>query len=292
MQKNKESFPFKIELDRKRAERLIKEALREDVGKGDITTNLTVRHDAMARGRLVLKEDGVVAGLEIFEMVFVGYDADVVVKSIARDGDWYQKGSEIARIEGTARSLLTCERVALNFIQRLSGIATITRRFVDEISDTGVRILDTRKTTPCLRFLEKYAVQVGGGANHRYSLSDLVLIKDNHIKAAGGLIEAIKRVRESKVRVPVEVEVSPEIDLEELDDLDVDIVMLDNWEINRLRWAIERVRCFPSRPMIEVSGNVSLENVSEIAGLRPDFISIGSITHSSRSLDMSVEFED
>ncbi len=292
MENKKKAFPFKVVLDPKLVEKLIRIALREDLGKGDLTTNLTVDRNALAKGRLVLKEDGVVAGLEIFEMVFTTYDSDVLVESVGKDGKWYRKGSQIASIKGRARSLLTCERVALNFIQRLSGIATMTRRFVEQIEGTGVRILDTRKTTPGLRCLEKYAVNLGGGANHRHTLSDLILIKDNHIKAAGGVLEAITRVRRSNPRVLVEVEVSPEIDLEEIHDLDVDIVMLDNWEISRLRWAIQKVRSLPSRPMIEVSGNVNLENVSKIARLKPDFISVGSITHSARALDMSIEFED
>lgn len=292
MQKNKASFPFKIGLDREKTKRLIRAALREDVGKGDLTTRLTVAPGAFARASLVLKEDGVVAGLEVFAMVFAIYDSQVKTRLMARDGKWYRRGSELARIQGKARSLLTCERVALNLIQRLSGIATITRRFVDAISGSEVTIIDTRKTTPGLRFLEKYAVQVGGGANHRYCLSDLILIKDNHIRAAGGVDKAIEKVRKKAAGLLVELEISPEIDIENLADLDVDLVMLDNWEIDRLRWAIGKIRSLPSKPLIEVSGNVSLENVSKIADLRPDFISVGSITHSAKALDMSIEFGD
>lgn len=292
MQKNRKSFPFKVELDPEKARRLIRAALKEDIGKGDITTRLTVDRGAIAEGSLVLKEDGVVAGLEVFAMVFVIYDSEVKTRLMARDGIWYSKGTELARLKGSARSLLTCERVALNLIQRLSGIATITRRFVNAISGSGVRILDTRKTTPGLRLLEKYAVSVGGGANHRYCLSDLILIKDNHIRAAGGIDKAIRRVRARNAGLLVEVEISPDIEIERLEDLDVDIVMLDNWEIDRLGWAISRIRSLRSSPLIEISGNVSLENVSRIARLKPDFISVGCITHSPKALDMSIEFED
>ncbi len=282
-------FPFKVRLKRAEIVHLVNQALSEDIGKGDITTEAIVPGDLKAKAHLILKQDGVIAGLPVFETVFRTFDSKVLVKTRAADGRYYPAGKIIAVIEGRARSLLTCERVALNFIQRLSGIATLTRRYVEATRDTGVKIIDTRKTTPGLRMLEKYAVTMGGGANHRPTLADLVLIKDNHIKSAGGVSEAIARVRLQRGRM-VEIELGPDFDLSHLKDLDVDIVMLDNWPLGKLRSAIRKIRALPKRPLIEVSGGMEIARVRKIAKLQPDFISVGRLTHSAPALDMSIDF--
>ena len=283
-------FPFEVRLDKRIVERLVSRALKEDIGKGDVTTLATVDARARADARLWLKTEGVIAGLPVLEAVFTSFDPKTAVEFKAGDGGYHRKGYELARIRGKARSILTCERVALNFLQHLSGIATLTRRFVREIEGTGVRIVDTRKTIPGLRHLEKYAVLMGGGFNHRPGLSDLALIKDNHIKAAGGIRRAVERVRKARPGVGVEVEVGPDNDPAALEGLDIDIVMLDNWPIGRLKRAIGHVRRLPSNPLVEVSGTVRLENVRRIARCGPDFISIGLLTPSAPSLDISLDF--
>jgi nicotinate-nucleotide pyrophosphorylase (carboxylating) len=284
-------FPFKVALWDKDIRKTVSRALREDIGKGDITTAATISPRAIADARLILKQRGIVAGLPIFETVFRVYDPKVKVKTRGREGRWYDRDTTLARLEGKARSILTCERVALNFIQHLSGIATVTRRFVDETKGTRTKIVDTRKTTPGLRRLEKYAVCVGGGYNHRPTLSDLALIKDNHIKAAGGIREAVEKVRAAKPDALVEVEVGPDVDLDVLEHLDIDIVMLDNWPVRRLRKAIGIMRGLPSKPLVEVSGCVRLRNVRRISRCGPDLISVGFLTHSSPSLDMSLDLD-
>lgn len=282
-------FPFEVSLKRRVIENIVSRALKEDIGDGDVTTLATVRGKTRADARLELKARGVVAGMSVFEAVFRVGDPGIKVAPAAGDGGRYGPGYELARVSGKARSILTCERVALNFIQHMSGIATLTSRFVGEVAGTGVRIVDTRKTIPGLRYLEKYSVLVGGGFNHRPRLSDLALIKDNHIKAAGTIGRAVRRVRRANPRVLVEVEVGPETDPGELTGLDIDIVMLDNWPLNRLRRAVRLVRNLPGRPAVEVSGKVRLDNVRRIALCEPDFISVGLITHSSPSLDMSLD---
>ena len=282
-------FPFEVELDQRMVKKVVRQALREDLGKGDVTTDSTVSPAGRTEARLRLKQYAVVAGCEVFEAVFSIFDPGVRVEWSAKEGRRYKPGRLLARVRGRTRSILTCERVALNLLQRLSGIATVTRRFADEVKGTGVRVIDTRKTTPGLRFLEKYAVRVGGGLNHRLTLSDLALIKDNHIKAAGGIGKAVARVRRRGAGIPVEVEVGPEIDLRLLEDLDVDIVMLDNWPIGRLRRAIHTVRGMSSKPLIEISGGIRLDNVREIALRGPDYISVGYLTHSAPSIDISLD---
>lgn len=283
-------FPFEVGLSSSLVGTLVSRALKEDIGSGDVTTLATVAERARADAVLRLKADGVIAGLTVFESVFKVFDRRTVVSFAARDGGRYRSGCKLARVKGRARSILTCERVALNFIQHLSGIATATRCFVEEVDGTGARIVDTRKTTPGLRYLEKYAVLVGGGFNHRPRLSDLALIKDNHIKAAGGITQAVRRVRRSRPGVGVEVEVGPDTDPGSLEGLDIDIVMLDNWPLSRLKRAVRTVRHLSSEPLIEVSGNVRIENVRKIALCGPDFISIGLLTHSSPSIDISLDF--
>lgn len=283
-------FPFEVELDKRTLKKLLREALREDLGRGDVTTDSTVKAGSRTQARLRLKERAVIAGLEVFEAVFTTFDPGVRVVWSVKEGRTQNPGRLLARIRGRTRSILTCERLALNLLQRMSGIATVTRRFADQVKGTGVRVIDTRKTTPGLRMLEKYAVRVGGGLNHRPSLSDLALIKDNHIEAAGGIREAVEGVRRRRSGVPLEVEVGPDVDLEELVGLDIDIVMLDNWPVRKLARAIRTVRSLPSKPLVEVSGGIRLETVRKIAMCGPDFISVGYLTHSAQAIDISLDF--
>jgi nicotinate-nucleotide pyrophosphorylase (carboxylating) len=283
-------FPFEVRLQKRFLQGITARALREDIGKGDVTTLATIGARTRAEAVLRLKSDGVIAGLPVLEAVFESFDPEISVVTSAQDGEYRNRGFVLARIEGKARSILTCERVALNFIQHMSGVATLTRRFVEEVKGTGVRIVDTRKTVPGLRLLDKYAVQAGGGFNHRPRLSDLALIKDNHIEAAGGIEEAVRRVHRARPGVGVEVEVGPGVDPADLTGLDIDIVMLDNWPLGRLKRAVTAVRKLPSKPLVEVSGTVRLENVRRIAECGPDFISVGLLTHSAPSLDISLDF--
>jgi nicotinate-nucleotide pyrophosphorylase (carboxylating) len=284
-------FPFRVTLPEDVVNDVIRRALSEDAGSGDITTDATVGSRARGRARVTLKEDGVIAGLEVFRAVFAAFDPKVKVVFRSREGRFYRRGRTLAEVEGRVRSILTCERVALNLLQRLSGVATLTRQFVERVKGTRVKIVDTRKTTPGLRLLEKYAVLAGGGFNHRLTLSDLALIKDNHIRAAGGIRQAVGRVRRADSGVPVEIEVGPDMDLDDLKGLDVDIVMLDNWGVTDLRRAIKAIRGLPARPLIEVSGGIGLKSVRKIAMSGPDVISVGSLTHSAPSLDISMDLK-
>jgi nicotinate-nucleotide pyrophosphorylase (carboxylating) len=284
-------FPFKQKIDAAWLKKVIGEALREDAARDDVATRLVVAGDARAAAALVLKDDGVVAGLAVFRTVFASFDPSTRVALEVEDGMWCARGTVLARVSGRARSILSCERVALNFVQRMSGVATATRRFVEKVSGTGVRILDTRKTTPTLRALDKYAVTVGGGFNHRPDLAGLALIKDNHIVAAGGPSRALSLAAKARPRVLVEIEVGPEADLEGLGNLPVDILMLDNWPLKRLPGAVRAARRLPSQPLIEISGRVSLANVRRLAECGPDFISVGCVTHSAPALDLSLDFE-
>jgi nicotinate-nucleotide pyrophosphorylase (carboxylating) len=284
-------FPFRVTLSENVVNEVIVRALNEDAGGGDVTTEATVGTRVRGCARLKLKDDGIVAGLDVFRAVFVAFDRKVTIELKSREGRSYRRGRILAEVRGRVRSILTCERVALNLLQHLSGIATLTHRFVKQVKGTGVKIVDTRKTTPGLRLLEKYAVGVGGGYNHRLTLSDMALIKDNHIKAAGGVKQAVEKVRRAGSRVPVEIEVGPDMDLDELKNLDVDVIMLDNWRVTDLRRAIRVLRGFASKPLIEVSGGIGLENVRKIALSGPDVISVGSLTHSAPSLDISLDLE-
>ncbi len=280
-------FPFRTRPTRDYLRKVVRAALREDLGGGDITTRLTVSPRLKTKAFIICKQPLVVAGLGVAREVFREVDPKVTFLPKCKDGTFVSKGTIVAEIKGKARSILTGERVALNFLQRLSGIATLTRKFVDEVKGTGVKIIDTRKTTPSLRILEKYAVCAGGGYNHRLSLSQLVLIKDNHIRAAGGVENALRLAVTSSV--PVEVEVTPEVDLETLRGKRIDIVMLDNWSVGKLREAIRKIRHICPGVLIEVSGGVNLRNVRSIARCRPDLISVGALTHSAGSVDISLE---
>ena len=259
-------------------------ALSEDVGSGDLTTQQIVPADATGTAEILVKEAGVVCGLHVVEEVFHQLDPDLRFEALAADGDRVEGVTAVARLEGRAAPILTGERTALNFLGRLSGVATLTRRFVDAIEGTGAEILDTRKTTPGLRALEKHAVECGGGRNHRFGLYDAILIKDNHLALAGSIGDAVGRA--SRAGVPVQVEVEDLDGLREALDAGADSVLLDNMSPEEMR---EAVSVTAGRATLEASGGVTLDTIRAIAETGVDFISIGALTHSARSLDVSLE---
>ncbi|MEN3331420.1 MAG: hypothetical protein V7641_785 [Blastocatellia bacterium] len=264
--------------------------LKEDMGRGDITTAAIVRGGQAARGHLLAKQDFILCGLEIAEAVFSTLDGQIQIESRAFDGDSVTAGSEFARIEGAADVLLIGERTALNILQRLSGVATLTKRFVDAVGGTNAKIVDTRKTTPGLRALEKYAVTVGGGFNHRFGLDDGVLIKDNHIALAGGVRRAIEMARrEVSHLMRIEVEVANEAQLREALKAGADVIMLDNMTTDEMRAAVQLIREQAAGVLIEASGGVTLETVRGIAECGVDLISVGAITHSATAVDISMK---
>lgn len=268
---------------------LIIAALKEDMPLGDITTDNLVDAGAKSSARLIAKQSGIIAGLDVAQRVFSLLDSNSIFIRNVEDGAFVNSGDIIARIEGNTRALLKGERTALNLLQRLSGIATKTNEFCETIKAFPAKIVDTRKTTPGLRFLEKYAVKVGGGTNHRFCLSDGVLIKDNHIKAAGSITKAIELARKNiphTIKVEVEVETMEQV-LEALES-GADIIMLDNMGIEMMR---EAVRVINKRALVEASGNVSLSTVYDIASTGVDIISVGSLTHSVSAFDISMRFE-
>jgi nicotinate-nucleotide pyrophosphorylase (carboxylating) len=256
--------------------------LAEDLGDGDVTSEAVVPADARLDASLLLKEEGVVCGLEVAAAVFRELDPDVEFESWARDGDPVR--GEVARVSGNARTLLTGERTALNVLGRLSGIATLTRRYVDAVAGTGATILDTRKTTPGLRTLEKLAVRAGGGTNHRFGLYDGILIKDNHLRLGGGVARSVGNAKSTGL--PVEVECETLADVRAALDAGADRLLLDNMTPNELREAVQLVG---GRAKTEASGGVSLKTVRMIAETGVDYISIGALTHGARSLDVSME---
>lgn len=269
-------------------DRLVRLALKEDIGLRDVTTeSLFKKACEPLRAVIIAKEPFILAGVYLAQRVFQILDNEIKVRKVHDDGDSVEQGEVLLEVEGDVRALLSGERVALNFLQRLSGIATLTRRFVDKVRDYPVKILDTRKTTPLLRYLERYAVRVGGGYSHRFGLYDGILIKDNHIKACGGIKEALKRVKDNApIGLKVEVEVNSLDELKSALDLSPDIILLDNMEVEAISKAVEMAK---GRVLFEVSGGVNLENVEAIARTGVDFISIGALTHSARAVDISME---
>ena len=267
-------------------ERAVLAALAEDIGAGDVTTEATVPEDAVGAAELLLKETGVVCGLRAAESTFRALDPDVRFEALAGDGDLVRDPpAVVARVSGSERAILTGERVALNFLGRLSGIATLTRRYADAVEGTGATVLDTRKTTPGLRALEKHAVVCGGGRNHRFGLDDAVLVKDNHLRAAGSVTRAIELVRAaSDLSVEVECETLDQVG--EALEAGVDAILLDNMTLDELRGAVSLTA---GRARLEASGGVSLTTVRAIAETGVDEISVGALTHSARSLDVSLE---
>ena len=268
---------------------LIKLALNEDIGPGDITTDNLVAPDTRGKGTIVAKQDLVIAGLQVAEQVFKLLDPRVGFNTLYADGDRVADGSTVANIEGQLATLLKGERTALNFLQRLSGIATQTRAFVGAVAGTPVKLVDTRKTTPGWRVLEKYAVRMGGAHNHRMGLYDGVLIKDNHIAVSGGIANAVKKVRQQASHlVKVEVEAASLEDVKEALAAGADTIMLDNMDLDQIRLA---VRLIDKKALVEASGNVTRGRLKELAQTGVDLISIGALTHSAVAVDLSMRIE-
>lgn len=268
---------------------IIRLALSEDIGRGDLTTEATIPADAVATAVILQKQEGVVCGLSVVEAVFAALDSRVRVEARVEEGSWGDY-REVARITGPARAILTGERTALNFLQRLSGIATMSRRAAAEVEGTDAIVLDTRKTTPGHRALEKYAVRVGGNGrvrNHRAGLDDAVLIKDNHIRATGGITAAVHAAtRRIGPAQTVEVEVTNTVELDEALAAGAELILLDNHSLEELRAAVERTA---GRARLEASGGITLNNLSEVARTGIDYVSLGALTHSAGSLDFSLE---
>ena len=261
-------------------------ALNEDIGSGDITTNTIIPSDLQARATMVAKSSGIIAGLPVAEYIFRRLDPHIHWKTFISDGDRISKGELILEISGTYRALLTGERLALNFMQRMSGIATMTNNCERELEDYSTKILDTRKTVPGLRLLDKYAVLMGGGSNHRIGLYDMVLIKDNHIKIAGGITAAIAQIKKNiPENIKLEVEVTNLMEVKEALDGGADIIMLDNMTTRNMK---ESVKLIDGRAKVEASGNMTIDRLKEVAATGVDFISIGALTHSVTAFDISM----
>jgi nicotinate-nucleotide pyrophosphorylase (carboxylating) len=269
-------------------DRIIDNALREDMPEGDITSENVVSQDSTSKAVITGKEEGILAGIEVAEKVFKKIDPEIRIKKYFRDGQGIKKGEKLAVLQGSSISLLKGERTALNFLQRMSGIATLTRRFVNGLRGSSTKLLDTRKTTPGLRILEKYAVKTGGGENHRFSLSDMVMLKDNHLRLVGDIRTAVERARANiRPGIKIEVETSNLKEVKEAINSGADMVMLDNMSLNKMREVVEWVN---GRVPLEVSGKVDLDNIKDIALLGVDYVSVGSLTHSFKSLDISMNF--
>lgn len=262
-------------------------ALKEDITSEDVSTNSVMPHPQAGEVDLISKEDGIICGLQVFERVFTLLDEKTTVEFLVQDGAEVHKGQLMAKVHGDIRTLLCGERTALNYLQRMSGIATYTHSVAELLKGTGIKLLDTRKTTPNNRIFEKYAVRIGGGNNHRYNLSDGVLLKDNHIGAAGGVKEAIAAAKEYAPFVrKIEVEVENLDMVKEAVEAGVDIIMLDNMDTDALKEAIAYI---DGRAEIEVSGNVTKENIARLTGLGVDYVSSGALTHSAPILDISLK---
>ena len=266
---------------------IVDRALKEDFGTGgDITSDNLLSAQHQSKGIILAKQKGVIAGLKVAAMVFESCNNELIFKPLLQDGDMIEPGDKIAEVEGVTRDILKGERTALNFLQRLSGIATNTKKYVDKVKNHPVRITDTRKTTPTLRVLEKYAVKVGGGYNHRMGLFDAVLIKDNHIQAAGGIKKAINTIRTQiphTTKIEIEVENMPGV--KKALTAEADIIMLDNMELKQMEKAVAYI---DKKALVEASGGITLRTINEIAATGVDVISVGALTHQIRSLDLSL----
>ncbi|MDP4181309.1 MAG: carboxylating nicotinate-nucleotide diphosphorylase [Bacillota bacterium] len=273
----------KFELDE-----FIKIALKEDIALGDITTDSLIDNNSVSNAVYISKDEGIIAGLFVSERVFKILDEEVQFVKKVEDGDWVKKGDIIAEIKGSANALLKAERTSLNYLQLLSGIATKTNLFVEQLKGLNARVVDTRKTTPGLRALEKYAVKIGGGSNHRYCLSDGVLIKDNHIKAAGGIKAAIEKVRENIPHtIKIEVETESLEQVKEALEAKAEIIMLDNMTLEQMKEAVILIN---KKAVVEASGNVNLNTIRKIAETGVDIISVGELTHTVKAFDISMRF--
>lgn len=266
----------------------VKQALAEDIGPGDVTTNCIVSHAANISGQIIAKQRGIVAGLDVAAAVFHSLDPNVLFCASAGEGSSVESGTVVATLSGSARSVLTAERTALNFLGRMSGIATLTRQFVDLIAGTEAKILDTRKTAPGLRPIDKLAVRRGGGHNHRFGLYDMILIKDNHIDHAGSLARAIHLARAAGTQLEIEVETRSLENVKDAIELGVSRILLDNMSIEMMK---DAVGLTAGRAKLEASGNVTLQTVRPIAETGVDFISVGELTHSARVFDLSLRVD-
>jgi nicotinate-nucleotide pyrophosphorylase (carboxylating) len=280
------SIPFEP-LDPSVYRQIVRRALAEDLGWGDVTTEATVPADVRGRGTIVVKAPCVLAGLDVAAEAFRQLDPAVQISLRNQDGDRCAPGDVAAEIRGAAALMLTAERTALNFVQRLSGIATLTRRFVDAAGGR-ITVLDTRKTTPTLRALEKYAVRAGGGSNHRSGLDDGILIKDNHARLAGGVAEALKRMKAARQEMLIEVEAQSLADVDAALGAGADVILLDNLPLEQVHEAVARIG---GRAKIEVSGGVTLERMPDLSRTGADYVSIGALTHSAPAVDLSFEIE-
>jgi nicotinate-nucleotide pyrophosphorylase (carboxylating) len=280
------SVPF-APLDPALYREAVRRALAEDLGWGDVTTEAIVDPVLRARGVILAKCDCVIAGLDVAAETFRQLDPGVTFNATRVDGDRCTPGTVVAEVRGSAAAMLTAERTALNFLQQLSGIATLTRRFVDA-SGGGITILDTRKTTPTLRALEKYAVRAGGGTNHRAGLDDGILIKDNHIRLGGGVAAAIDRMKAARQEMPIEIEAQSLEQVDEAIAAAADVILLDNLSIEEVREAVRRIA---GRAKIELSGGVTLDRIPQLATTGADFVSVGALTHSAPAADLSFELE-
>ncbi len=274
-------------LEMEAVRKIIRRALEEDIRSGDVTTSSALTGSEAGLATALAKEDLVVAGMDVFREVFRVRDGGLIFETGLIDGAWALRGTVLATVSGSLTSILTAERVALNLFQRMCGIATLTKQFVDAVAGTKARILDTRKTIPGLRILDKYSVRAGGGRNHRYGLYDGVLIKDNHIEAAGGIFEAVRRVRgQAPLMVKIEVEVKDLAEVEEALAAGADVIMLDNMPVHGMKQAVQLIG---GEALVEASGNVTLATVREIAETGVDLISAGVLTHSVRAADISLK---
>lgn len=270
--------------------KVILEALKEDIGAGDITTLAIVKKNLRGHAAAIAKEEFIVAGIDVFKKTFLLIDKDLKFRAFAKDGKTVRKGEILARLEGSLASILQAERVALNLFQRMCGIATQTNKYVKAVKGTKAKILDTRKTVPGLRLLDKMAVKTGGGFNHRMGLYDAVLIKDNHIAAAGSITKAVKDQKKAlNKKIKIEVETKNLDEVKEALESGADIIMLDNMGIAEMKMAVKIVG---KRALLEASGNVNLKRVAKIAGVGVDLISVGEITHSARAADISLKIRN
>jgi len=277
-------------LDLSQLDSFLRAALDEDIGSGDITTNFCVAETATSTGKFIAKEPGVISGLDVVCRVFQLIDNAVDIRLLVRDGDTVCAGDIVAQISGPSRAILTGERTALNILQHMSGIATKTAKAVEEINGTGTQILDTRKTTPCMRRLEKYAVTCGGGTNHRLNLADGILIKDNHIRAAGSVTKAVQLMKKigAEANIKVEVETENLAQIEEALAAGSDIIMLDNMSLEMMSQAVQLI---DGRAKTEASGNMDERSLIDVAKTGVDYISIGALTHSVKAMDISLRFD-
>ncbi len=279
-------------INEKDLNRIIEAAFREDIGGGDITSNSIVSKSQIASAYILAKEVGVIAGLEIAKRVFKKLDKNIIWKPLVKEGDLVSAGTRIVTVKGSLRALLTGERIALNFLQRISGIASTTSQYVGVLKDTDTKILDTRKTVPGLRLIDKYAVKIGGGTNHRIGLFDMALIKDNHIKAAGSISKAVQRVKtknsKSNKKLKIEVETSNLDEVREALKCNIDMIMLDNMSTSLMSEAVKLIK---RKAKTEASGNMNIDRILETARIGVDYISVGALTHSVKALDICMKID-